>query len=160
MFITQNLVADVGLAAARARLAQLVDGGSLIEVSRDAYQGGFTSLLRVGPFGDAPGISKQVRVRTLGPVRRDGTTTVWLRWEATGAAHGLFPVLDADLMLMAEGAGKTRIMLNGCYRPPLGRMGAGLDRALLHRVASATIHALLRGIADELAESGPVPVFL
>jgi len=55
-------------------------------------------------------------------------------------------------MLMAEGTEKTRVMLNGCYRPPLGRLGAGLDRAVLHRVASATIRALLRSIADELTE--------
>jgi hypothetical protein len=43
-------------------------------------------------------------------------------------------------------------MLNGCYRPPLGRLGTGLDRAVLHCVASATIGALLRSIAGEIAE--------
>ena len=155
MFITRNLIVDAGFAAARARMAQLIDRGRLTEVSRDAYEGAFPSLMRVGPFGDAPGVSKLVQVRILGPVRRDGTWTVWLRWEATGVARGLFPVLDADLMIMAEGD-KTRVMLNGCYRPPLGRLGAGLDRAVLHRVASATIGALLRSIADELAEPGRV----
>ena len=48
-------------------------------------------------------------------------------------------------------------MLDGCYRPPLGRLGTGLDRAVLHRVASATIRALLHSIAGELAESGQLP---
>jgi hypothetical protein len=66
-------------------------------------------------------------------------------------------VLDADLMIMAEGSEKTRIMLNGCYRPPLGRLGAGLDRAVMHRVASATIRTLLRSIAGELTEPERVP---
>jgi hypothetical protein len=157
MFITRNLIADTSFAAARPRLAQLIDRGSLTEVSRDAYERALPSLMRVGPFGDAPGMSKLVQVRILGPVWRDGTWTVWLRWEATGVARGLFPVLDADLMLMAEGTDKTRVMLNGCYRPPLGRLGAGLDRAVLHRVASATIGALLRSIADELAEPERMP---
>jgi hypothetical protein len=138
MFITRSLIVDAGFAAARARMAQLIDRGRLTEVSRDAYEGAFPSLMRVGPFGDAPGVSKLVQVRILGPVRRDGTWTVWLRWEATGVARGLFPVLDADLMLMAEGTERTQVMLNGCYRPPLSRLGAGLDRAVLHRVASAT----------------------
>jgi hypothetical protein len=90
-------------------------------------------------------------------VRRDGTTTVWLRWEATGPAGGLFPVLDADLLLRPVGLEKTCMTLNGCYRPPLGRLGAGLDRAVLHRVATATVRALLRGIADALAEPVHVP---
>ncbi len=35
---------------------------------------------------------------------------------------------------------------------PLGRLGTGLDRAVLHCVASATIGALLRSIAGEIAE--------
>jgi len=96
-------------------------------------------------------------VRLIGPVRRDATTTVWLRWEATGPAGGLFPVLDADLLLRPVGLEKTCMTLNGCYRPPLGRLGAGLDRAVLHRVAAATVRALLRGIADALAEPVPVP---
>lgn len=157
MFITQHLIVDTGFDAARARLAKLVDGGKLTDVSREVYEGAIPGLMRVGPFGDASGISKLVQVRLIGPVWRDGTWTVWVRWEATGAARGLFPVLDADLMILAEGTDKTRIMLNGCYRPPLGRLGAGLDRALLHRVASATIRALLHSLADELTEPERVP---
>jgi hypothetical protein len=152
MFTSQELIVDAGFAAARARLARMVAGGGLAGVSRDAYEGALTRLIRVGPFGDAPGISKQVQVRLIGPVRRDATTTVWLRWEATGPAGGLFPVLDADLLLRPVGLEKTRMTLNGCYRPPLGRLGAGLDRAALHRVATATIRNLLRGIADTLTE--------
>jgi hypothetical protein len=157
MFITQNLIADTGFEAARARLTQLIDDGNLTEVSRDAYEAALPGLMRVGPFGDAAGFSKLVQVRILGPVWRDGTWTVWLRWEAVGATRGLFPVLDADLMLMAEGGEKTRVMLNGCYRPPLGRLGEGLDRVVLHRIASATIRALLRSIADELTELERMP---
>ena len=157
MFISQNLITDTAFDAARSRLTKFIDEGHLTEVSRDAYEAAFPGLMRVGPFGDAPGVSKLVRVRILGPVRRDGIWTVWLRWEATGVARGLFPVLDADLMLMAEGTDRTRVMLNGCYRAPLGRLGAGLDRAVLHRVASATIGALLRSIAGELAEPERVP---
>jgi hypothetical protein len=157
MFTSQELIVDAGFAAARAQLARMVAGGGLADVSRDAYEGALTRLIRVGPFGDASGISKQVQVRLIGPVRRDATTTVWLRWEATGPAGGLFPVLDADLLLRPEGMEKTRMTLNGCYRPPLGRLGAGLDRAVLHRVATATIRALLRGIADALAEPMYVP---
>jgi hypothetical protein len=157
MFTSQELIVDAGFAVARARLARMVADGGLTGVSQDAYEGALTRPIRVGPFGDAPGVSKQVQVRLIGPVRRDATTTVWLRWEATGPAGGLFPVLDADLLIRSEGSEKTRMTLNGCYRPPLGRLGAGLDRALLHRVTAATIRALLRGIADALTEPKQVP---
>jgi hypothetical protein len=156
MFTSQELIVEARFDAARERLARMVADGGLTGVSRDAYDGALTRLIRVGPFGETPGVSKQVQVRLIGPVRRDGTTTVWLRWEATGPAGGLFPVLDADLQLRSEGLEKTRLMLNGCYRPPLGRLGSGLDRAVLHRIAAATIRALLRGIADTLAEPGHV----
>jgi len=157
MFTSQELIVDARFVAARARLARMVADGGLTEVSRDAYEGALTRLIRVGPFGDTPGVSKQVQVRLIGPVQRDATTAVWLRWEATGPAGGLFPVLDADLLLRSDGPEKTRMMLNGCYRPPLGRLGAGLDRAILHRIAAATIRALLRGIADTLTEPKHVP---
>jgi hypothetical protein len=157
MFTSQELIVDARFAAVRARLARMVADGGLTEVSRDAYEGALTRLIRVGPFGDTPGVSKQVQVRLIGPVQRDATMAVWLRWEATGPAGGLFPVLDADLLLRSDGPEKTRMMLNGCYRPPFGRLGAGLDRAILHRVAAATIRALLRGIADTLTEPKHVP---
>ena len=157
MFTSQELTVEATLDAARERLARMVADGGLTGVSRGAYNGALTRLIRVGPFGEAPGVSKQVQVRLIGPVRRDGTTTVWLRWEATGPAGGLFPVLDADLQLRSEGLQKTRLTLNGCYRPPLGPLGTGLDRAVLHRIAAATIRALLRGIADTLAEPRHVP---
>src|SRR6266516_1235364 len=152
MFTSQELIVEARFDAARERLARMVADGGLTGVSRGAYEGTLTRLIRVGPFGETPGVSKQVQVRLIGPVRRDGTTTVWLRWEATGPAGGLFPVLDADLLIRSEGSEKTRMTLNGCYRPPLGRLGAGLDRALLHRVTAATIRALLHGIADALTE--------
>jgi hypothetical protein len=160
MFTSQELIAEAGFDAARERLARMVADGGLTVVSRDAYHGALAQLIRVGPFGGTPGVSKQVQVRLIGPVRRDGTTTLWLRWEATGPAGGLFPVLDADLLLRPEGLEKTRLTLNGCYRPPLGRLGSGLDRAVLHRVAAGTIRALLRGIADTLAEARDVPAHL
>jgi hypothetical protein len=156
MFTSQELIVEARFDAARERLARMVADGSLTGVSRGAYSGALTRLIRVGPFGETPGVSKQVQVRLIGPVRRDGTITVWLRWEATGPAGALFPVLDADLELRPEGLEKARLTLNGCYRPPLGRMGSGLDRAVLHRVTAATIRALLRGIADTLAEPAHV----
>ncbi|HYA51205.1 MAG TPA: hypothetical protein VEG33_08530, partial [Streptosporangiaceae bacterium] len=91
-----------------------------------------------------------VEVRLRGPVKRNDTRAVWLRWEAAGEASGLLPTLDADMVLAAEGQDKTRVTLNGYYESPLD----GLDdseRSLLHHLASATIRTLLQNIADALA---------
>jgi hypothetical protein len=136
---------------ARVRLAQIASASGLVSASQAAYQDGLTHLTRVGPFGDTPGLSKLVAVRVLDPVYREDLMTVALRWEATGTAGGLFPVLDANISLSPAGEHPTRLALTGSYRPPLGHIGTALDKAILSRVAAATIHALLHSIAGTLA---------
>jgi hypothetical protein len=150
MFITRELMVHAECGAAQARLAKIASASGLASASQAAYQDGLTYLIRVGPFGDTPGASKLVAVRVLDPVYRDDTMTVALRWEATGAAGSLFPVLDANINLSPAAEHSTRLALTGSYRPPLGRIGATLDMAVLRRVAAATIHALLHSIADAL----------
>jgi hypothetical protein len=150
MFIARELMVHAECGAIQARLAQIASATGLVSASQAAYQDGLTDLIRVGPLGDSPGVSKLVAVRVLDPVCRDDTMTVALRWEATGAAGGLFPVLDANISLSSAGEHSTRLALTGSYRPPLGRIGAALDKAILNRVAAVTIDALLHGIADAL----------
>jgi hypothetical protein len=159
MFVTYELPAGTGLHQAQARFANLLHGAWLAEASAAAYDGAVTGLLRVGPAGLAA--AKLVRVSLLDPVYRGQVMTVGLRWEATGPAGGLFPVLDANLSIFpAQGEGTTggkaaRLALTGSYRPPLGRLGAALDQAVLHRVATATIRALVQNLAAALASPDP-----
>ena len=75
-----------------------------------------------------------------------------LRWEATGTTGELFPVLDADLTLTGDGGDQTRIRLDGSYRPPFGRTGEALDRAVLGRLAAGTIESLVESVADAVAD--------
>jgi hypothetical protein len=153
VFASHEVILDAGFEVARARLLHLINWGVLRSASETAFEGGRLALVRVGPFGSAPGMSKLVRVRMLDPVCRGTTMTVSLRWEATGASGELFPVLDADLILTGEDDGRSRLGLVGSYRPPLGRAGAVLDRAVMNRVAAATIRSLL-----EEAAAAIVPV--
>lgn len=153
MFASQEIVVHLPYEVASARLVHLVNRGVLPSVSEAAYEGGSEMLLRVGPFGDLPGLSKLVRVRVLAPVRHEAAETVSLRWEATGPAGELFPILDADLTLSADGEDRCQLVLLGSYRPPLGRAGAAVDRAILNRVATATLRSLLDKVAGLLAES-------
>lgn len=153
VFIAYEVPVNVAFTAARERLARIVDADGLTVPSQAAYE----CLMSVGPFGDVLGLSKLVQVRVIAPVQRARTVTAPLRWEATGATGGLFPVLDADLILAADGEDKTRIALTGCYRPPFGWIGAGLDRAVLRHAAMATIRALVRSIADAITSSATTP---
>ena len=149
MFASDERVLPVSFDAAASRLAGVARGSFLREVSGTVYQGGIEYLLRVGPLGAIPGASGLVRVRFTEPARRDGTMTVSLRWEAVGVTGGLFPALDADIRLCGDGC-RVRVSLAGSYRPPLGALGAGLDRLVLHTVATATIRALLISVAAAL----------
>ena len=157
MFVAQELTVGTGLRQAQARFANLIHDAWLTEASAAAYDEALAGLLRVGPAGLAA--TKLVRVSLLDPVYRGGVMTTGLRWEAAGAAGGLFPVLDANITISpasrevtAEGKDVARLALAGSYRPPLGRLGAVLDQVVLHRVATATIRALLQNVAAVLAD--------
>jgi len=147
MFVREELALDVGYEAARAQLASVMHGGFLRTASESAYDNGLVILIRVGPLGDVPGVSKLVRVHFRELVTRPDSTVLTLRWEATGPGGRLFPALDADITLTPSGADETRLTLTGAYRPPLAAIGSGLDRAILGRVASATIRSLLSRLA-------------
>jgi len=71
-------------------------------------------------------------------------------------------VLDANINISpapregtAAAEDVARLALAGSYRPPLGRLGAALDQAVLHRVATATIRALLQDVAAALTTPAP-----
>lgn len=157
MFARRDLRLELNFETARARLVNLIRGGALAGVSHAAYDAGIAAVIRVGPLGNVPGAGKLVRVSFLDPVDHDGLLQVGLRWEATGIASELFPVLDGDLTLTEAGSGSASLALAGVYRPPLGWLGARLDAAILHRVADATFSTLLRSVADTLVNPAPSP---
>ena len=136
---------------------RLLDGvsGLLQQVAEAAYDEGEELLSRVGPFGPVPGLSKAVSVHA-GKVRDRGEGFVMpLRWSATGPAE-LFPAMEADLEVAPLGARESQLRISGSYDPPLGSVGRGLDRLLLHQLAEATVRALLGQLVATLL-SMPVP---
>ena len=148
MFVSREIVTKVSFTEARARQANLLRGNALENASRSAYDDGLTVLISVGP---APGLTRLVRAQFRDLVIRGNTAVLTIRWEATGIGAGLFPVLDADITLTPGSDNATLLRLEGIYRPPLGAAGAMLDRAVMNRVASATVRSLLRQISAELA---------
>jgi hypothetical protein len=155
MFATYAVTIDASYHEVSGRLTHLLNWGVMHGVSEVAYEGGLETSLRVGPVGAVRGLSKLVRVRTLDPVRLHDRTLIALRWEATGVTGELFPVLDAELVLTSVGEDRSRLELTGSYRPPLGHLGAVLDKVVMERVAEATIRSLLERMAEVLAVPEP-----
>jgi hypothetical protein len=107
-------------------------------------------LARSGPLGAARGVPKLVKVHFLDLAIRGQSAVLALRWQATRLGGALSPALDADLALTVAGEHPTRLSLAGACRPPLGPVGAGLDRAIFHKVAQVTVRSLLARAADTL----------
>lgn len=158
MFVIEEVRIPLPFATAAVRLANLTRCGGLTGASHQAWQDCQDALIRIGPLGDIPGMAKLVRVQFLDPAWSERGMSVGLRWEATGSAAGLFPVLDADIVLAPASRRACMLTLCGAYRPPFGRLGATLDRAVLGPVAISTIRGLLRCVAAEMASPSPSAV--
>lgn len=78
-------------------------------------------------------------------------SVVPLRWHAE-KGRLLFPQLTAELEVAAIvfDPPLTQLTVSGTYEPPLGALGAGADKLLLHRLAEATLHRFTHEVADEL----------
>ncbi len=141
MFVGSEIRLDVGFSAAQARLANLAHRGLLGRASENAQKWG-ADQAQVGALG----MSRLVKVQFRHLVTQEDSAVWALRWEVTGKAGALFPILDADIVLTRAGEHATVLTVSGAYRPPLGDLGAGVDRAIMHLVAEATIQALTRQI--------------
>ncbi len=101
-----------------------------------------------GRLGGGSGLASMV-LFSLGEPRPTKTGSVYpLSWRATGASR-LFPRLTGELELADMGP-MILITLRGTYDPPLGPLGRLVDRALLGRVADATVKAWVDQLSEEL----------
>jgi hypothetical protein len=158
MFVREELPVPAEFAAARDRLAALVHSGLLLTAAQAASDGagagdGSFGLARVGPLGPVRGLSRVVEVQLGELVAHEESAHLALRWDVAGPGGGLFPALDADITLVRAGDLATTLTLTGVYRPPLGSVGAGLDQAILHRVAVATIRDFLGRVSEAISAS-------
>jgi hypothetical protein len=147
MFVGDEVLLDVSVAVAKARLADLMGTSLLRSASEDAYGSGISGLARVGALG----LYKVVRVHVRRLAEAGGQGGFAIRWEASGPGSGLFPTLDADITLVPASDRTTLLVLAGVYRPPLGPLGVAVDRAALHRVAAATIRNFLERLATGIS---------
>ena len=117
---------------------------------------GRAQLARIGVNIGRVSIYKQVRLEV-------GASTATLRsesvmlpvsWVALGGPP-VFPKMEGTLHVEPDGAGGCKLTLNARYDPPMGKLGVLIDRALMHRIAQATmgdfVERLAGAVASELA---------
>lgn len=95
-------------------------------------------------------IARRIDVK-VGPVQRFAYgVTVHVSWRAAQRAE-LYPELDGHLRAEPAEAAGTTLRFDARYVPPAGRLGATVDRALMHRVAQSSIEDFVDRVARLLA---------
>lgn len=121
--------------------------GGLALLADAAYRKG--EELAVGP---TEAVAVPVEFSLGVPVVGSNSTSFPISWRATGATR-LFPHMDAELVLSPQMHG-THIEFRGVYIPPMGPVGALLDRVALHRLAEATVRNFLERLVELVEVSG------
>lgn len=95
----------------------------------------------------------KINVREKSPY--PGYRLLDVSWEPKGG--GPYPSFHGMLSIADEGAGWSRLDLDGTYQPPYGLFGAAFDATVGHRIAVATTTELLAYIKAILTESATTP---
>jgi hypothetical protein len=61
--------------------------------------------------------------------------------------------MGGDLELAPFGPGASHLAMSGRYTPPYGAIGQALDRALLNRVAEATVRDFVQRVGEQIRYS-------
>jgi hypothetical protein len=149
---------ELPIAPERVERALLQDPSTwMTHLAEHANRRGDALLAEVG-FGEDVRIARTVEIEFSPPVRAGTKLILPFRWSASGPA-GMFPALDADLEIAPLGAESTQLAISARYVPPLGTLGRLIDRAVLSRVAEATVKDFLDRVASavtEIAQREPV----
>jgi len=117
-------------------------------VATDAGRRGELLLAEVGFGGEHARVETPVVIEIRPAMEFPSRLVLPIEWRPL-SARNLLPKLDGDLEIAPLGPRRTHCSLSARYRPPLGIVGEALDRALLHRVAEATV----KDFVDRLAAS-------
>jgi hypothetical protein len=120
-------------------------------IATEANLHGDRLLAEVG-FGEEIHIARQVTIDLGVPLHLPAKTVLPLLWTAAGVS-GLFPSLEADLEIAPLGQARCQLSMSARYVPPLGAVGRVIDRALLFRIAEATIKNFLDEVRDGISRA-------
>ncbi len=141
MFVRYYLELPLAMQTVEDALFQSPDGWipGLVQHAEDH---GRALLGEVGFKAAGGRVRKKVVIEFRDPVRFPSRTVLPMTWRAA-SQQALFPTLEADLEVAELGPAMTQFSISARYTPPLGTVGGAIDRALLHRVAEATVKDFL-----------------
>jgi hypothetical protein len=150
LFVEYSIEVDAPLAQVEKSLDRV--RSSLEGWADIAYREGEQLRARVGPSAT---VAHEVRL-DIGQAEIHRSGLVYpIHWTAQGAGL-LFPELNADLMLSKSGPSTTVLTLRATYKPPFGVLGRLVDRALLGRVAEATVVDWMDRLAEALSSDARI----
>ena len=94
-------------------------------------------------------VRREVQISVGETMRFPSKTVLPISWRPA-SGNRLLPALEADLEIAPLGPRRTQLAISARYDPPLGAIGQAIDRALLHRVAEATVKDFLDRTARKL----------
>ena len=74
---------------------------------------------------------------------------IQLSWEPLDHSD-IYPTVRADLEIEPIDDRRTMVSLLASYEPPLGRIGAVVDRVAMHRVAESALRRFFEGLIAEV----------
>ena len=118
----------------------------LPEIVRASNRRGMQIISRVGLNFGHRRIDRAVSLTVSRSHQVGDTCVIPFAWTPT-AENSMLPALDGDLEISPLGGDTSQLAISASYRPPLGWLGALSDRALMRRVAEATIKDFLDHVA-------------
>jgi len=118
----------------------------LPEIVRASNRRGMEMVSKVGLNFGHRRIDREVALNVSRPHQLGDTCVIPIAWMPK-AEHSMLPSLEGDLEVSPMGEDRAQLAISASYRPPLGWLGALSDRALMRRVAEATIKDFLDHVA-------------
>ena len=154
MFVYYYVHLNMPFTIAERRLLSVL--GDLPNIARAAYREGENLRMKTGIGNDVrPIVAKTIAIEVEAPLRGKTETEVPISWKATGTP-GLFPVMEAGIVVTSVGPDITQLTLRGSYDPPLSVVGKTLDRTTFHHLAEATVKGLIDRIGRSIERNGHV----
>ena len=118
-------------------------------LAQEAGDRGEELLTEVGFGQGGRRVRREVQISVGETMRFPSKTVLPISWRPA-SGNRLLPALEADLEIAPLGPSRTQLAFSARYDPPLGPIGQAIDRALLHRVAEATVKDFLDHTALKL----------